>query len=419
MNLYNLEELLVQQNPQWISAVSPKGRWTFGPGFERDIFADFCQELNKEKLIITLNGPRRNGKTYLIKQSMRWLAQNKHISHKNICYFQFSGSLNEKNIIPAVLNLFLKKHAGTGRKYIFLDEIQYVDYWQDQIKSFYDLLENVKFIVSGSTSLFYRQKSKESLAGRILKCKLGALNFHEYLRFKNIEEPPAKDRAKFVSNLAIYKTEFKKYLAFGQYPEIAANPELDPRKYIMDLSDQIINFDIPYFSAKINRQLFLSVIKTLSFDLAQEYSANNLAKTLETDRRKITEYVKILEEIGLFSVCYNNGFKSMRKKLSGIKKIYGLNLNLSLHLNGFDVSYLNDTRIFGRYVENYIFMRILEKYEKIEYYRVGGRELDFVSKDAAFEIKSGANMDIGRYQKLSLKLKKKFYLISEEEAYLI
>lgn len=412
MNLYNLEELLVRQNPQWIS------QEIGAAGFRRDIFAYFRQELNQKKLILTLSGPRRSGKTFLLKQSMLWLAKNKHIPHKNICYFQFSGSLNEKNIIPAVLDLFLKKYAGPGRKYIFLDEIQYIDYWQDQIKSYYDLLSDVKFIVSGSTSLFYRQKSKESLAGRILKCKLGALNFHEYLRFKNIEEP-SDDRAKFVSNLAIYKTEFKKYLTIGQYPEIAADPQLDPKKYILDLSDQIINFDIPYFSAKIDRQVFLSVVKTLSFDLAQEYSANNLAKTLETDRRKITEYVKILEETGLFSACYNSGFKSMRKKLSGSKKIYSLNSNLSLHLNGFDVSYLNDTRVFGRYFENYIFMRLLEKYQKIEYYRIEGKELDFVSKDLAFEIKSGLKMDINKYQELSSKLKKKFSLISEEEAYLI
>jgi len=412
MNLYNLEELLVKQNPHWVSNKIGE------VGFERDTFENFCQELSKRRLILTMSGPRRSGKTYLMKQAMRWLAKNKHIPYKNICYFQFSGSLNDKNIIHGVVDLFLKKYAGKKEKYIFFDEVQYIDYWQDQIKYSYDLLSDVKFIVLGSTSLFYRQKSKESLAGRIVKCKLGALNFHEYLRFKNIEAP-SKDRAKFVSNLSIYKTEFKKYLAFGQYPEIVVNPELDPKKYIMDLSDQIINFDIPYFSAKINRQLFLSVVKTLSFDLAQEYSANHLAKTLEVDRREISEYVKILEEINLFSVCYNAGFKSMRKKLSGSKKIYGLNLNLSLNLNGFDASYLNDTRVFGRYFENYIFMRILEKYGKIEYYRIDGKEFDFVSENMAFEIKSGININMDKYKNLSSKLKKKFYLISEEEAYLI
>ncbi|MDZ7587221.1 MAG: ATP-binding protein, partial [Patescibacteria group bacterium] len=385
---------------------------------KRDNFAGFCKELNKKKLILTLSGPRRSGKTFLMKQAMLWLAKNKHIPYKNICYFQFSGSLNEKNIIHGAVDLFLKKYAGKKEKYIFLDEVQYVDFWQDQIKYSYDLLKDVKFIVSGSTSLFYRQKSKESLAGRIVKYKLGALNFHEYLRFKNIEEP-SLDRAKFVSNLAIYQTEFKKYLAFGQYPEIVAHPELDHQKYIMDLSDQVINFDIPYFSAKINRQLFFNVVKTLSFDLAQEYSANNLAKTLSSNRREISQYVKILEEIGLFRICYNAGLTSMRKKLSGSKKIYSLNLNLSLHLNGFDISYLNDTRVFGKYFENYIFMRISEKYGKIEYYRINGKELDFVSKNAAFEIKSGANINIDKYQKLSASLKKKFYLIAEEEAYLL
>lgn len=412
MNLYNLEELLVQQNPQWLSDEIN------AVGFERDIFTNLCQELAKKKLILTLGGPRRSGKTFLMRQAMRWLAKDKNVPCKNICYFQFSGSLNEKNIISALLNLFLKKYAGHGRKYIFFDEVQYVDYWQDQIKSFYDLSGDVKFVLLGSTSLFYRQKSKESLAGRIFKCKLRALSFHEYLRFKNIEEP-SKDRAEFVSNMIIYKTEFKKYLSVGQYPEIVAHPELDPKQYIRDLSDQIINFDIPYFSAKIDRQLFLSVVKTLSFDLAQEFSVNNLAKILEADRREIAKYVKVLEEISLFSVCYNNGFMSMRRKLSGIKKIYSLNLNLSLHLNGFDPSYLNDSRIFGRYFENYIFMRLQEKYGKIEYYRISGKELDFVSEDASFEIKSGGNMDVDKYRELSLKLKKKFYLISEEEAYLI
>lgn len=412
MNLYNLEELLVKQNPQWLAHKMET------IGFKRDIFDVFCKETSKKRLIITLSGPRRSGKTFLTKQVMAWLIKNKRVLPQNICYFQFSGSLNEKDIIQAAIDLFLKKYAGKGRKYLFFDEIQYVDFWQDQIKSSYDLSEEVKFVLSGSTSLFYHQKSKESLAGRIVKYQLGALNFHEYLRCKKIKEP-SENRAEFISNLPIYKTEFKKYLAHGQYPELVVNPELDSKKYILDLNDQIINFDIPYFSSKIDRQLFLSVVKTLSFDLSQEYSANNLAKTLEVDRREITAYVKILEEIGLFKVCYNSGFKSMRKKLSGSKKIYSLNLNLSLNLNGFDRSYFNDARVFGRYFENYVFIRLLEKYGKAEYYRINNQELDFVVEDAAFEIKSGISKKADEYQELALKLKKKFSLISEEEAYLM
>jgi len=61
----------------------------------------------------------------------------------------------------------------------------------------------------------------------------------------------------------------------------------------------------------------------------------------------------------------------------------------------------------------------LEKYGKIEYYRIDGKEFDFVSENMAFEIKSGININMDKYKNLSSKLKKKFYLISEEEAYLI
>lgn len=412
MDLYNIEEQLVKQNPHWVSEIHED------LGFERDIFDKITSELNKSKLILTINGPRRSGKSFLMKQSMSWLINNSGVSPKNICYFQFSGSLNFRDIINKTIEIFLKKYAGNGKKYIFLDEVQYIDYWQDQIKNLYDTLDDLKFIVSGSTSLFYKQKSKESLAGRIYKIKLGALNFHEYLRFKTIEEP-STDRAKFISNIIIYKTEFKKYLSIGQYPEIVANPEIDTKKYIQDLTDQIINFDIPYFSSKIDRTLFLNLIKTLSFDIAEEFSVNNVAKVLNTDRREISEYVKILQELNLFSICYNSGFKSMRKKISGSKKIYSLNSNLSLNINGFDISYLNDNRVYGKYFENYVYMRLLEKYKEVEYYRFKSKEIDFVTNSNAFEIKSGINKDITKYQDLSTQLKKNFNLIDEEQAFLL
>lgn len=414
MDLYNIEELLVKQNPHWASEGIDHA------GFERDIFADFSHELTKNKLILTINGPRRSGKTFLMKQGIDWLVKKHNVSTQNICYFQFSGSLNKKDILNEVVDLFSKKYGDNeSEKYIFLDEVQYIDYWQDQIKSLYDTLPNTKFILSGSTSLFFRQKSNESLAGRIYKLSLGALNFHEYLRFKNIEEPSSKNRAKFVANLPIYRSEFRKYLSFGQYPEIVANPEIDAKKYIQDLADQIINFDIPYLNSKIDRQLFLGLIKTLSFDLAEEFSVSNVANALETDRRIIADYIKILQETNLFNICYNNGFKSMRKKISGSKKIYSLNLNLSLNINGFDASYLNDNRVYGKYFENYIYMRILEKYKTVEYFRVKGKELDFVTSDSAFEIKSGKDKNIDKYIKISESIHKEFNWIDEEEAFLI
>ena len=411
MELHNIEELLVQQNPHWLSVgIESKG-------FVRESFDHLLKEVNNRKLIVTLFGPRRSGKTYLMKQVISHLIEG-DVDPRNICYFQFSGSLNEKGIVSKVVDLFFKKYSKDGRKYVFLDEVQYVDYWQDQVKEVYDTTEDIKLVISGSTSLFYRQKSKESLAGRIFKFSLGSLSFGEYLTFKGISTP-SNDRPKFIANLPIYKTEFRKFLSSGQYPEIVANPEIDPKKYVIDLADQIINFDIPYIWSKVDRQLFLSVIKTLSYDLADEFSANNLAKVLGADRREIAEYIKILEEVNLFKVCYNGSFKSMRKKLSGSKKIYSQNLNLSLFINGFDSSYLNDSRVFGKYLENYVFQRILVRSSRVEYFRENGKELDFITEDEVFEIKTNTSISPVKYQELALRLEKKFNLITEEDAYLL
>ena len=165
--------------------------------------------------------------------------------------------------------------------------------------------------------------------------------------------------------------------------------------------------------------MFLDTIKTLSFDLAEEFSVNNVAKILNSDRREIGEYVKILSELNLFNTCFNFGLKSMRKKLSGSKKIYALNSNLTLNVNGFDISYLNDSRVYGKYLENYVYTRLIDKYEKVEYFRVDGKEIDFVTEKDCFEVKLRETHDLTNCEKISVKLNKKFNLLTEEEVFLL
>jgi predicted AAA+ superfamily ATPase len=59
--------------------------------------------------------------------------------------------------------------------YIFLDEIQKIEDWQSKVKIYYDLYPNIKFIVSGSSSLYL--KKQESLAGRMQEIQIKPLNF--------------------------------------------------------------------------------------------------------------------------------------------------------------------------------------------------------------------------------------------------
>ena len=153
--------------------------------FKRALYRDLCQHLPK-KFILSLLGLRRTGKTTLLKQLIDYLIIEKNIPRLNILYYTF----DEPAEWPEVLDEYLKvsqRELDSPALYFFLDEVQKLPDWQNKIKIYYDHYPNIKFIVSGSSSLFIRKKS-ESLAGRILEFILPPLSFTEFIIYKGKEE---------------------------------------------------------------------------------------------------------------------------------------------------------------------------------------------------------------------------------------
>lgn len=64
--------------------------------------------------------------------------------------------------------------------YIFFNEIQKAKNWENQLKKYYDLNYNIKFIISGSASLKIKAKTKETLAGRVVEGEMRTLSFKEF-----------------------------------------------------------------------------------------------------------------------------------------------------------------------------------------------------------------------------------------------
>ncbi len=58
-------------------------------------------------------------------------------------------------------------------------------------------------------------------------------------------------------------------------------------------------------------------------------------------------------------------------------------------------------------------------YEKVEYFRVDGKEIDFVTEKDCFEVKLRETHDLTNCEKISVKLNKKFNLLTEEEVFLL
>lgn len=412
MESIQLEQLMVAQNPQW----RQDNYWEGHLAIKREVFSKLWENLTSNRLVLALSGSRRVGKSWLLRQLMAELVKTGYAAPQNILYFSFAANLDEKNIIRDLVDLFLGRYAKPHSPvYIFLDEAQFISYWPEQVKYYYDLELPIKFVVTGSTSLFYRQKSRESLLGRLLKIPIGVLSFGEYLVFRELPAV-SHSRATFVSQLPLLRSEFRRYLVEGQLPEMAVGLKVDPTNYLLTVADQLINFDVPYLHAKVDRTLFTNLVKTLSIDLGNEMSVNKLAVGLGSKRQTINGYLQILQETGYFDLCYNGFFRKTRAKLSASKKIYALNTNLALAVNNLDSRYFSESRNIGHYAENYAYLRLRAKYPGgVEYYSDHAREIDFITPEAVYEVKYGVVGSLDKYQAIAKKLDKKLIVVTENE----
>ena len=133
--------------------------------------------------ILIFIGARQSGKTTILKQIRSELEVNGHI-----CYWlnledpEYLSLLNQnpKNILK-VFTFDLNK-----KTYLFIDEIQYLVNPTNFLKYLFDEYSNqIKLIVSGSSSFYLDHKFKDSLAGRKKIFQVNTLSFKEFLRFKD------------------------------------------------------------------------------------------------------------------------------------------------------------------------------------------------------------------------------------------
>lgn len=287
----------------------------------------------KKRQILLLWGLRRVGKTTLLLQLISRLL--KDTGKKNIFYFSFDEiAFDLKDILESYQKFILGRtfEENSDTLYIFLDEIQKVDDWENKLKTYYDLYPGIKFFISGSASVTLRKKSKECLAGRILDFLMTPLTFEEFLEMNN------KDVAKIKANPGLWKREilplFYRYLKYGTFPELAEEQDEEfARKYIQNnVIDRIIYRDLPEeFEIKD-----VELLKTLVYLLGKRpgtiVNYSEISKNLGKDQRTIANYFEYLEFGLLIKMIFNYRGSPMasRRKL---KKAYLTTPNIAFAFN--------------------------------------------------------------------------------------
>ena len=373
---------------------------------QRRLFLELVKYIS-ERQILSIVGLRRTGKTIILKQLINHLIVSKGVNSHNILFLSFDEALiTSKITLKNYLDAFLKdifRGKSTEDVYIFLDEIQYIDKWQHILKRYYDTNQKIKFVVSGSSSLFLKKKTTESLAGRIYEFRLEPLNFEEFLELSDVPETLLADYRKysissgeltvpydqkeydfFLANKGnTLRGLFEEYLLYYQFPEMVLQKDIHKvRKYISEsIYKKTIEYDIPrlFGVEKIDELKFLFQLLVNENGSIIEFKTISSEAGIEENTLK--KYISYFQESFLVDVLYNYS-KSFRKSKRLQKKGYIASTNF---FTAFRTDWMkNDilkSEYFGVLVETYVFNLLKKKYRYVSFYRKGKEELDFIASN--------------------------------------
>ncbi len=337
--------------------------------FKRDNYSEIENHLDK-RFILALVGLRRVGKTTTMYQIIQKLIEEK-INKSNILFFSFDEVSVKLSDVLETYKEIHSKDLRAEKIYIFLDEIQKCEGWENELKKYYDLYPKLKFIISGSESLFIRKKTKETLAGRIFEFTLTPFTFREYLRFNKIEESEFKYETKI-------KPFFNKFAEKGGFPEtFSFETDKDFKEYIRALVvDKIVYKDIPRMFKLEDHDFLRVLLELISTNPGMYIDYQSLSKQFEKDRRVIKDYLNYLKESFLITILGNyrkGSITTLRKR----KRAYPTDNALT---------YLYKPKIeedfFGRMIET----MAVNKLKASSFWKNGG-EIDIVHENIPIEVK--------------------------------
>ncbi len=361
----------------------------------------YIEEDLKNRWISVILGPRQVGKTTLLKQL-----------HKKTggffldldIYSNFEKVSSYENFLRTLeLNSYKKEQKDFF--YVYLDEFQRYADLTKVLKNVYDHHENVKVLITGSSSLTIKNQIQESLAGRKRVFEMYPLSFEEFLDFKdrndllellkNIRNLPQVDNLTALAP-ELY-VELEEFMIYGGYPRVVLSPKPDKKLVIDSIFDSYIKKDLVDY-LKLEK---ISNAKTLMELLAINHGSitnyNSYASVAGIDAITVKNYIEILNETFII-MSLRPFFKNKNKEISKNPKVYFIDSGARNYLiNNFnsmnlreDAAFLFESFVISEFLKSGLSadsLKFYRTYTKVEVDLI----IDLVHKQIPVEIKYKAN----------------------------
>jgi len=267
------------------------------------------------------------------------------------------------------------------------------------VKYLYDLYD-IKFILTGSSSYYLRNRFQESLAGRKKIFEIYPLSFPELLTFKGIPFHTGGDftQTPFLhSEYERLKSAYEEYIQFGGFPEVVLATTVQHKKdQIQDILSSYMNLDIASVTDFQQSTQLYQFIKLLAVRVGSKLDISKLTSLTTMSRKTVENHLDLFEQSYLIRTIPVTS-RSPEREIVKARKIYFLDNGIA--------SILADLGS-GQKFENAVFNQLLPL-GSISYYQLKtGREIDFIlDKSTAFEVKeTAAETDMRHLKNLAKNL---------------
>lgn len=326
---------------------------------------------SEEDLIKVITGVRRCGKSSLMETICDELKQTMGVKDEQIIYIDLDSRKNRNIKTANALETLIESQTMPKEKiYLFIDEIQNVDSFEEVING-YRTDGGYSIFITGSNSYLLSGEMSTKLTGRYIEFELYTLSFDEYLEMKRFYN-------KDINPNTI--VELNNYILEGGFPRTIQFDDLQvKRTYTESVVREIFEKDIRKRVKIRNREAFESVEHFIINNFGATTSISGLQESLEKNGMKISRatlsnYIKILVDAKILYECSRFDMKS-KKSLSGEKKYYVSDLSFYFSLN-------TDNKInYGPVLENIVYFYAKSQGYSISVGRIGKLECDFILRD--------------------------------------
>lgn len=368
----------------------------------RNIYLNQLIAFKDKEPVKVITGIRRCGKSSLLKLMQEYLL-NSGVKQNQIIVINFE-SLEFQEMNYKELYEYVKGKIPTRKRaYLFFDELQRIERWEDAINSF-RVDFDCDIYITGSNSYLLSSEYSTYLSGRYVEIKIYPLSFKEFIDFhgyklKEYKTPIGEKKKRAVNEndeIVEIRDLFDAYMRYGGMPGIAdIGLDQDKAMTLLDgVYSTVVVRDILEREKRrgvrqiTDAELLRKIILFLADNIGNNTSLNSVSNTLVSENmiqnrerhgkpatQTIASYVGALKESYMFYDVKRFDIKG-KEYLRTLGKYYIVDIGLRNYLLGFR------DRDRGHALENIVYFELLRCGFDVAIGKIDNLEVDFVATNA-------------------------------------